>query len=48
LNLENAAEKIPRIGRITGLDPAEPFFQGMPEFTRLDPSDAMVKFYNFK
>ncbi|CAG0898656.1 unnamed protein product [Darwinula stevensoni] len=28
------------IARITGLDPAEPYFQGMPEFVRLDPSDA--------
>ncbi|KAM9618088.1 pancreatic triacylglycerol lipase-like [Trichechus inunguis] len=29
------------IGRITGLDPAEPYFQGTPELVRLDPSDAM-------
>ncbi|KAM8780648.1 pancreatic lipase-related protein 2-like [Rhynchonycteris naso] len=29
------------VGRITGLDPAEPCFQGTPEEIRLDPSDAM-------
>ncbi|XP_066095340.1 pancreatic lipase-related protein 2-like [Saccopteryx bilineata] len=29
------------VGRITGLDPAEPCFQGTPEEIRLDSSDAM-------
>ena len=28
------------LGRITGLDPAEPFFQYLPEDVRLDPRDA--------
>ncbi|CAG7824064.1 unnamed protein product, partial [Allacma fusca] len=28
------------MGRITGLDPAEPYFQYMPEHVRLDPTDA--------
>lgn len=37
-----AAERVPNIGRITALDPAEPYFQGMPSQVRLDPSDALV------
>lgn len=28
------------MGRITGLDPAEPYFQGMGAHVRLDPTDA--------
>ena len=28
------------LGRISALDPAEPLFQSMPEFVRLDPGDA--------
>lgn len=37
-----AAERVPNIGRITALDPAEPYFQGMGSQVRLDPSDALV------
>jgi len=29
-----------KIGRISGLDPAEPLFEAMPPFVRLDPGDA--------
>ncbi|XP_036403183.1 inactive pancreatic lipase-related protein 1-like [Megalops cyprinoides] len=32
--------RIPNLGRITGLDPAEPYFQGCPALVRLDPGDA--------
>ncbi|XP_066968507.1 pancreatic triacylglycerol lipase-like [Macrobrachium rosenbergii] len=35
-----AGERISALGRITGLDPAEPFFQYMPPVVRLDPTDA--------
>ncbi|XP_065569009.1 pancreatic triacylglycerol lipase-like isoform X2 [Artemia franciscana] len=35
-----AGEQIPGLGRITGLDPAEPYFQYMPAFVRLDETDA--------
>lgn len=36
-----AGERVSGLGRITGLDPAEPFFQYMPPSVRLDPSDAL-------
>ncbi|XP_034230218.1 pancreatic triacylglycerol lipase-like [Thrips palmi] len=35
-----AGQRIAGLGRITGLDPAEPYFQGMPTSVRLDTSDA--------
>lgn len=31
-----------KVGRITGLDPAEPYFQGMPSHVRLDYTDAKL------
>ncbi|VEN52279.1 unnamed protein product [Callosobruchus maculatus] len=35
-----AGALVPGLGRITGLDPAEPYFQGMPAHVRLDHTDA--------
>lgn len=37
-----AGENVQGLGRITGLDPAEPYFQGMPSSVRLDPGDAKL------
>ncbi|XP_063819416.1 pancreatic lipase-related protein 2-like [Pseudophryne corroboree] len=37
-----AGRRHPGIGRITGLDPAQPYFQGTPAEVRLDPSDALL------
>lgn len=37
-----AGERVEGLGRITGLDPAEPYFQGMPSHARLDPTDAQL------
>uniref|UniRef100_A0A7D9NM11 Triacylglycerol lipase n=2 Tax=Xenopus tropicalis TaxID=8364 RepID=A0A7D9NM11_XENTR len=37
-----AGKRMPGIGRITGLDPAQPYFQDTPEEVRLDPSDATL------
>ncbi|XP_078574623.1 pancreatic triacylglycerol lipase-like [Branchiostoma floridae x Branchiostoma japonicum] len=35
-----AGERLPGVGRITGLDPADPYFQGTDPIVRLDPTDA--------
>lgn len=36
-----AGEQIPGLGRISGLDPAGPYFTNMPFFIRLDETDAI-------
>ncbi|XP_023229612.1 pancreatic lipase-related protein 2-like isoform X1 [Centruroides sculpturatus] len=35
-----AGERLEHLGRITALDPAAPYFEGMPTSVRIDPSDA--------
>ncbi|XP_059168294.1 pancreatic triacylglycerol lipase-like [Physella acuta] len=36
-----AGERVPGLGRITGLDPAGPYFENTPVSIRLDPTDAL-------
>jgi len=36
-----AGERITGLGRITGMDPAGPYFTGTPDFIRIDPTDAI-------
>nr|KAG5709786.1 hypothetical protein BaRGS_032610 [Batillaria attramentaria] len=36
-----AGERLQYLGRITGLDPAQPFFEHMDKAVRLDPTDAL-------
>ena len=35
-----AGERLKGLGRITGLDPAGPYYEWMPPEVRLDPTDA--------
>ncbi|RUS87809.1 hypothetical protein EGW08_004408 [Elysia chlorotica] len=37
-----AGERVPGLGRISGLDPAGPYFEGTDKVVRLDPSDALL------
>jgi len=36
-----AGERLNRLGRITGMDPADPYFEDMPASVRLDETDAI-------
>ncbi|XP_071535597.1 pancreatic triacylglycerol lipase-like isoform X2 [Panulirus ornatus] len=36
-----AGERIPDLGRISGLDPAGPYYTSTPAFIRIDPTDAV-------